>query len=149
MWSPGGKSTHILSLVHPSTVVVTNEVIRSRVGILADNIKKWGSSNAIVTNNDPSAFKKINGYFDVIVVDAPCSGSGLFRKDEDAISEWSSNNVTLCHQRQQRILADVLPCLKENGLLVYSTCSYSTEENEDIADWLVTEMEYESSKLPN
>src|SRR5947209_18590881 len=77
--APGGKSTHILSLIHPLSIVVTNEVIRTRVGILADNIKKWGSSNSIVTNNDPSAFKKLKGFFDLIVVDAPCSGSGLFR----------------------------------------------------------------------
>ena len=145
--APGGKSTHILSLVNSLSLVVTNEVIRTRVGILADNIKKWGSVNAFVTNNDPSAFKKLNGYFDVIVVDAPCSGSGLFRKDEEAIDEWSKSNVMLCHQRQQRILADVLPCLKENGLLFYSTCSYSVEENEEIADWLVTECNIKSRSL--
>ena len=99
--APGGKSTHIASLIHPESLLITNEVIRSRVTVLTDNIIKWGSENCIVTNNDPSAFKKLPGYFDVIVVDAPCSGSGLFRKDEDAVHEWSINNVILCHQRQQ------------------------------------------------
>jgi NOL1/NOP2/fmu family ribosome biogenesis protein len=82
-----------------------------------------------------------------MVVDAPCSGSGLFRKDEEAIDEWSLNNVQLCSQRQQRILADALPTLKENGILIYSTCSYSKEEDEEIMDWLVEEMEMKNEKL--
>jgi NOL1/NOP2/fmu family ribosome biogenesis protein len=82
-----------------------------------------------------------------MVVDAPCSGSGLFRKDNEAINEWSLNNVQLCSQRQKRILADALPALKENGLLIYSTCSYSSEEDEDIADWLVDEMEMQNEVL--
>jgi NOL1/NOP2/fmu family ribosome biogenesis protein len=114
---------------------------------LIDNIIKWGKSNALVTNNDPGAFKKLFGYFDVIVVDAPCSGSGLFRKDPDAITEWSLNNVALCSQRQQRILADVLPALKENGLLIYSTCSYSEAEDESIADWLVNEFDMKNERI--
>jgi len=145
--APGGKSTHIQSLVSSESLLVSNEVIRSRCNVLTDNIIKWGSNNVMVTNNDPSAFKKLPGYFDVIVVDAPCSGSGLFRKDETAIEEWSLNNVTLCSQRQQRILADVLPALKENGLLIYSTCSYSKEEDEEIGDWLVEEFEMQNEKL--
>ena len=108
---------------------------------------RWGSKNVFVTNNDPKAFQKTPGYFDVMVVDAPCSGSGLFRKDEDAIDEWSLNNVELCSQRQQRILADALPALKERGLLIYSTCSYSKEEDEEIMDWLVDEMQMENLEL--
>lgn len=145
--APGGKSTHIQSLLSEQGLLVSNEVIRSRCNVLKDNIIKWGSSNVMITNNDPAAFKKLPGYFDVIVVDAPCSGSGLFRKDPDAISEWSLNNVALCSQRQQRILADVLPALKQNGLLIYSTCSYSKEEDEDIADWLVREFAMKNEKL--
>ncbi|MFL5787342.1 MAG: methyltransferase RsmF C-terminal domain-like protein [Flavisolibacter sp.] len=145
--APGGKSTHILSLISKESILVANEVIRSRSQILSDNIIKWGCANAIVTNNDPSAFKKIPGYFDVIVVDAPCSGSGLFRRDEEALNEWSLNNVQLCCQRQQRILADILPALKEDGLLIYSTCSYSKEEDEDILAWLVTNMEMQNVRL--
>lgn len=145
--APGGKSTHIQSLLSAESLLVSNEIIKSRNLILKDNIIKWGGSNVIVTNNDPSAFKRLEGFFDVIVVDAPCSGSGLFRKDEEAIDEWSLNAVQLCSQRQQRILADVLPALKENGILVYSTCSYSREEDEDITDWLVEEMEMKSVEL--
>lgn len=145
--APGGKSTHIQSLISPDSLLVSNEVIKSRSTILIDNIIKWGCNNVVITNNDPSAFQKLEGYFDVIVVDAPCSGSGLFRKDEEAIDEWSLNNVMLCSQRQQRILADALPALKENGLLIYSTCSYSKEEDEDIADWLVEEFKMKNEKL--
>lgn len=145
--APGGKSTHIQSLLSGESLLVSNEVIRSRSLVLTDNIIKWGCSNVFVTNNDPKAFQKTPGYFDVMVVDAPCSGSGLFRKDEDAISEWSLNNVALCSQRQQRILADALPALKEEGLLVYSTCSYSEEEDEAIMDWLVEEMGLENLVL--
>jgi 16S rRNA C967 or C1407 C5-methylase (RsmB/RsmF family)/NOL1/NOP2/fmu family ribosome biogenesis protein len=145
--APGGKSTHLLSLLSEESLLVSNEVIRPRCNILIDNIIKWGKPNTLVTNNDPAAFKKLPAFFDVIVVDAPCSGSGLFRKDPDAIAEWSLNNVALCSQRQQRILADVLPALKENGLLIYSTCSYSEAEDESIADWLVGELDMKNEQL--
>ena len=145
--APGGKSTHIQSLISSDSVLVSNEIIRSRNNILIDNIIKWGAHNVLVSNNDSSAFQKLEGYFDVMVVDAPCSGSGLFRKDEEAINEWSPNNVQLCSQRQQRILADALPALKENGILVYSTCSYSREEDEAIMDWLVEELKMENVEL--
>lgn len=147
--APGGKSTHLQSLISKESLLVSNEVIRSRSNILVDNIIKWGSLNVIVTNNDPAAFSKLRGYFDVMVVDAPCSGSGLFRRDEEAINEWSLNNVQLCAQRQRRILADALPALKENGLLIYSTCSYSADEDEAIADWLVQEMDMVNERLRN
>ncbi|MBB1285950.1 Fmu (Sun) domain protein [Flavisolibacter sp. BT320] len=147
--APGGKSTHLQSLLTTESLLVSNEVIRQRSVVLTDNIIKWGSSNVFVTNNDPKAFQKVPGFFDVMVVDAPCSGSGLFRKDSEAIDEWSLNNVALCSQRQQRILADALPALKEGGLLVYSTCSYSVEEDEAIMDWLIKEMEMENLPLPS
>ena len=135
--APGGKSTHLLSLLPSNSFLVSNEVIRSRANILKDNIIKWGHSNVMITNNDPADFTSLAGYFDVIVVDAPCSGSGLFRRDPDAIDEWSLQNVALCSQRQQRILADIWPALKENGLLIYSTCSYSKEEDEQIGEWIM------------
>ena len=137
--APGGKSTHLQSLISKDSLLVSNEVIRSRANILKDNIIKWGAENVVVTNNDPAGFSALGNYFDVIVVDAPCSGSGLFRKDPEAIGEWSGNNVQLCSQRQQRILADVLPALKKGGVLIYSTCSYSKEEDEEIVSWLLKE----------
>lgn len=138
--APGGKSTHLLSLLSKESLLVSNEVIRSRANILLDNITKWGCSNVVVTNNDPRDFQRVKNYFDVIVVDAPCSGSGLFRREPEAIEEWSEQNVALCSQRQQRILADVLPALKPGGVLIYSTCSYSKEEDEEIVQWLQTEL---------
>jgi len=135
--APGGKSTLIQSLILDKSLLVSNEVIKTRVTVLAENITKWGAANVIVTNNDPADFKKLPAYFDVIVVDAPCSGSGLFRKDPKAINEWSEQNVELCCQRQERILTDILPSLKEGGILIYSTCSFSTAEDEAIAGWLI------------
>ena len=134
--APGGKSTHIQTLISKDSLLVSNEVIQSRVPVLKDNMIKWGSENVIITNNDPKDFSRLENYFDVIVVDAPCSGSGLFRRDPEAIEEWSENNVKLCSLRQQRIIADVLPALKKNGILIYSTCSYSREEDEDICKWM-------------
>ncbi|MFI5133752.1 MAG: hypothetical protein ACHQEB_05420, partial [Chitinophagales bacterium] len=100
--APGGKSTHLQSLISKDSLLVSNEVIRSRANILKDNIIKWGCDNVVVTNNDPKDFSKLENYFDVIVVDAPCSGSGLFRKEPEAMEEWSLNNVKLCSARQQR-----------------------------------------------
>lgn len=145
--APGGKSTLLLSLLNSSGLLVSNEVIKSRANILQENITKWGSMNCIITNNDPRDFSRLEGFFDMIVVDAPCSGSGLFRRDPEAVSEWSTGNVELCSRRQQRILADVLPALKEGGTLIYSTCSYSPEEDEQIATWLVNEQEMNSLRL--
>lgn len=135
--APGGKSTHIHSLISNDSILVSNEVIRSRANVLKDNIIKWGCENVLVTNNDPKDFSRLENYFDVIVVDAPCSGSGLFRRDPEAIDEWSRNNVQLCSQRQQRILADIWPALKKDGILIYSTCSYSKEEDEEIVQWVL------------
>jgi 16S rRNA C967 or C1407 C5-methylase (RsmB/RsmF family)/NOL1/NOP2/fmu family ribosome biogenesis protein len=134
--APGGKSTHVQSLISKDSLLVSNEVIRSRSNILTHNIIKWGGGNIVVTNNDPKNFARLENYFDVIVVDAPCSGSGLFRRDEEAIGEWSENNVQLCRQRQQRIVADVWPALKKEGIMIYSTCSYSKEEDEEIIRWM-------------
>lgn len=145
--APGGKSTHIQSLLSHDSLLVSNEVIRSRANILKDNIIKWGAANVVVTNNDPKDFAKLEDYFDVIVIDAPCSGSGLFRREPDAIGEWSLNNVALCSQRQQRILSDVWPALKKDGILIYSTCSYSKEEDEEIMDWLTEQFAVQNLKL--
>ncbi|MGC4020571.1 MAG: rRNA methyltransferase [Cyclobacteriaceae bacterium] len=127
--APGGKSTHLLSLIGEESLLVSNEVIRSRATILAENIRKWGNINAVVTNNDPEDFENLNGFYDVIVVDAPCSGEGLFRKDKSATTEWSEENANLCSLRQQRILNQIWPSLKQNGILIYCTCTYNKEEN--------------------
>jgi 16S rRNA C967 or C1407 C5-methylase (RsmB/RsmF family)/NOL1/NOP2/fmu family ribosome biogenesis protein len=145
--APGGKSTLLQSLISADSLLVSNEVIKSRAAILEENSIKWGGANVIVTNADPTTFERLPNFFDVIVIDAPCSGSGLFRRDGEAIGEWSEQNVDLCYQRQQRILAAVLPALKEGGVLIYSTCSYSKEEDEHIADWLMDTFSVDSLPL--
>lgn len=145
--APGGKSTLLQSIINKESLLVSNEVIQSRVNILKENMIKWGGENVVITNNDPRDFSKLNGLFDVLVVDAPCSGSGLFRRDPAAINEWSEANVQLCSQRQQRILADAWNCLKEDGVLIYSTCSYSMEEDEEILDWMMQRLMVEGIRL--
>ncbi|WP_116543381.1 methyltransferase RsmF C-terminal domain-like protein [Pontibacter virosus] len=134
--APGGKTTHIASLISPDSLLVANEVIRSRASILAENVTKWGSGNVVVTNNDPRDFGRLPEFFDVMVVDAPCSGEGMFRKDPQAMNEWSDENVNLCAQRQQRILMDVWEALRPGGLLIYSTCTWNLAENEQNIAWL-------------
>lgn len=132
--APGGKSTLIASHLDAESLLISNEVIRTRASILDENMTRWGYMNTWVTSNDPRDFAKLEGYFDVIVVDAPCSGSGLFRKDARALEEWSEGNVQLCSERQQRILHDVWPALKDGGIIVYATCSYSPQEDEHLLD---------------
>lgn len=145
--APGGKSTHLLSLLSPESLLVTNETIRSRATILAENIQKWGYGNVVVTNNDPEDFQKLEGFFDVILVDAPCSGEGLFRKDQDAMKEWSEENASLCALRQQRIVNQIWPSLKKEGVLIYCTCTYNKKENEENIKWLLAEKKAESINL--
>jgi 16S rRNA C967 or C1407 C5-methylase (RsmB/RsmF family)/NOL1/NOP2/fmu family ribosome biogenesis protein len=145
--APGGKSTLLQSVISKESLLVSNEVIQTRVNILKENVTKWGAGNVVVTNNDPSAFSKLHGLFDAVVIDAPCSGSGLFRRDPEAIKEWSVDNVNLCNQRQQRILTNAWNCLKEDGILVYSTCSYSAEEDEEILDWMKERFNVEGLRL--
>lgn len=145
--APGGKSTHLLSIMNENSLLVSNEVIQSRAGILSENIKKWGHCNVVVTNNDPKDFQRLEGFFDVIIVDAPCSGEGLFRKEPGALEEWSEDVVALCSKRQRRILNDVWPALKTGGTLIYSTCTYNAEENEENLKWLRQEYAVESLPL--
>ncbi|GHV15351.1 rRNA cytosine-C5-methyltransferase [Bacteroidia bacterium] len=138
--APGGKSTLIADFLDEHSFLVSNEVIRSRANILSENITKWGNPNTVVTNNDPSRIGKLKGFFDIVLVDAPCSGEGMFRKDEGAVAEWSLENVKLCKERQQRILADIWPALKSDGVLIYSTCTYNLEENELNVRWIRDEL---------
>ncbi len=146
--APGGKSTLLASALRKNDLLLANEIIKTRVPVLTDNLTKWGISNAIVSNNDPKDFGRVPGFFHVIAVDAPCSGSGMFRKDPQAIQEWSAANVNLCQQRQERILADVYPALQEGGYLIYSTCSYAVQENEEVLDWLCSEFGFETIRIP-
>ncbi|MBL7900466.1 MAG: hypothetical protein JNK73_00570 [Bacteroidia bacterium] len=145
--APGGKSTILNSIMSKESLLVSNELIQNRSQTLAYNLSKWGQANTLVTNNAPEQFELLPGFFDVLVVDAPCSGSGLFRKQEEAMEEWSPEHVNACSVRQKNILDSALKSLKEGGLLFYSTCSYSKEENEDIVDWMVQEMGMEVKTL--
>ncbi len=145
--APGGKSTLLSSLINEESLLVCNEVISTRTPVLVHNMAKWGATNNLVTQNDPHDFLRVPNFFDAIVVDAPCSGSGLFRKQADAIEHWSEENVKHCSLRQQRILHDLLPALKQDGVLIYSTCSYSKEENENMCDYLCNEFSLETIQL--
>lgn len=138
--APGGKSTHARSLLPQGSLLVANEVIRNRSLVLAENLMKWGHPDVMVTNNDPSDFSALPAFFDLIVADVPCSGEGMFRKDPKAVEEWSVDNVAICWQRQRRIIADVWPSLKPGGILIYSTCTYNTQENEENIAWIMEEL---------
>lgn len=131
--APGGKST-LLANYFRKGLLVANETIKSRNAVLVENITKWGSDHVVVTQNDPAHFKALPQFFDLMLIDAPCSGSGLFRKDPDAINEWSEDSVKHCSTRQERIIEDSLITLKEEGYLIYATCSYSFDEDEKIMD---------------
>lgn len=139
--APGGKTTDIAASLREmygdKFILVANEALRQRAGTLADNLAIWGEANVIVTNADPAAFAVLGGYFDIILADVPCSGEGMFRKDAEAVRQWSRDNVALCQARQRRILADVWPALSSGGVLVYSTCTFNRHENDFNAEWII------------
>lgn len=139
--APGGKSTHIISLLDGQGFVLSNEIMKNRAKILCENVSKWGYPNCAVSNCSPAEIgEKLNGVFDAIVVDAPCSGEGMFRKDEEAVNEWSEANVKMCAERQKEILAAIAPTLKTGGLLVYSTCTFNKYEDELNMDFIEKEL---------
>ena len=134
--APGGKSTLLADLLGPTSLLVANELIRSRVNALRENLEKWGTPNVAVTSAEAEDFAGLGDFFDVIVADAPCSGEGLFRKDPAAMREWSPAAIELCSARQQRILTAALATLAPGGILIYSTCTYNRQENEQQVAWL-------------
>ena len=138
--APGGKSTLLRSLLPDDCVLVSNEPMRPRAQVLAENITKWGHPRSIVTSNFPADFTPLGPLFDLILVDAPCSGEGMFRKDEVAVSEWSPENVEVCWKRQREILSDIWPTLRAGGLLIYSTCTFNTAEDEENVRWMEDEL---------
>lgn len=138
--APGGKSTCLAAALGGEDLLVANEVIGSRAGILAENLVKWGSFNTVVTNADPKNIGNAYLSFDIILADVPCSGEGMFRKDAGALAEWSPENVNLCAQRQRRIVADVWDSLAEGGWLIYSTCTFNSSENDGNVEWICREL---------
>jgi NOL1/NOP2/fmu family ribosome biogenesis protein/23S rRNA U2552 (ribose-2'-O)-methylase RlmE/FtsJ len=145
--APGGKSTHLLSLIHQKGVLVSNEIITSRNKILQQNIYKWGCDNAIITQSGSEHFKECPDLFDLIVVDAPCSGEGLFRKDPDAVSHWSKSTVEGCSRRQLDITQSAIHALKPGGYLIYSTCTFEQSENDDVVKSLILNHGFRQIKL--
>ncbi|MBR6830420.1 MAG: rRNA cytosine-C5-methyltransferase [Paludibacteraceae bacterium] len=135
--APGGKSTLISEYLGRDGLLLSNEVVRQRVFILSENIQKWGNGNTIVTHNTAEEYgERCKHLFDCILVDAPCSGEGMFRKDEQARNEWSLRAVKQCAERQRAILMDVWDALKPGGILIYSTCTFNEEENEKNVEWI-------------
>ena len=149
--APGGKTTDLAASLREAFgdnfLLVSNEVMKQRAGVLADNVALWGDPNVVVTSDDPRAFSSLPGFFDIVVADVPCSGEGMFRKDEEAQKQWSEDNVALCEARQRRIIADMWPCLKQGGLLIYSTCTFNRYENDGNVTWIAEELGAENIKL--
>ncbi len=142
--APGGKSTDLAASLRmefgDGFILVSNEVMRSRASVLADNMALWGDPNVVVTSVDPKAFAALKGFFDIIVADVPCSGEGMFRKDAKAVEDWSEDAVSLCSARQKRIIADVWPSLRRGGTLLYSTCTFEDAENDAMMEWTAGEL---------
>ena len=140
--APGGKSTYILSKLEDTGLLVSNEINPIRIKALGENLERFGARNCIITNTDSAKLKKVfTGYFDKVVIDAPCSGEGMFRKDPVAIEDWSYSKVLECLSIQKEIIRDGYKMLKKGGILVYSTCTFSQEENEDVIDEFIAENE--------
>jgi 16S rRNA C967 or C1407 C5-methylase (RsmB/RsmF family)/NOL1/NOP2/fmu family ribosome biogenesis protein len=147
--APGGKSTLMADLLPPGALLVSNETMPYRAASLLENMVKWGFPNTVIAGSDPKWFRhNLAGFFDVLLVDAPCSGEGMFRKDPAAVGEWSPSNVALCVERQRRIVADAWLALREGGLLVYSTCTFNRKENEENVEWIQRRFGAEPVWLP-
>ena len=138
--APGGKSTHLLALLPQGSMLVSNEPMPLRAQVLAENVTKWGNASSVVTKNEPADFAPFRNFFDFVLVDAPCSGEGMFRKDSFAVEQWSVSNVESCAKRQRDIVADIWESLRPGGLMVYSTCTFNREENEDCVEWIANEL---------
>jgi 16S rRNA C967 or C1407 C5-methylase (RsmB/RsmF family)/NOL1/NOP2/fmu family ribosome biogenesis protein len=145
--APGGKSTLLSTYLGEEGLLVANEVIKSRANILKENIIKWGLGNTVVTNNDPDHFEGLEGFFDLVLIDAPCSGEGMFRKDPQAREEWSPEHVDICAARQERILNKTGALVAAGGYLIYSTCTFNRKENEENLRFLTEEFSFEPVKL--
>ena len=144
--APGGKSTLLRAALPENCILYSNEPVRNRASILLENVTKWGYQNHHVTNAYPRDYRKEKMKFDLILCDVPCSGEGMFRKDPATIREWSPQNVEKCWQLQREIVADAWQCLNEGGLLIYSTCTFNTKENEENIRWILDN--YEAEVLP-
>jgi 16S rRNA C967 or C1407 C5-methylase (RsmB/RsmF family)/NOL1/NOP2/fmu family ribosome biogenesis protein len=135
--APGGKTTCAMAALPEGSILYSNEPIRTRANILAENVMKFGHPDIIVTNNYAKDYAKAKKTFDVILTDVPCSGEGMFRKDPNAINEWSTSNVDSCWKIQRSIVEDIWQCLKPGGILIYSTCTFNAHEDEENVQWII------------
>lgn len=136
--APGGKTTHLASYLQGSGLLVTNEINRKRVRVLAENVERFGTANALILNDSPDTLSPIfPDYFDKVLVDAPCSGEGMFRKDPAAMDYWSLAYVEECAARQREILTEAVKMVKPGGQLIYSTCTFAPEEDEQMMAWVL------------
>ena len=147
--APGGKSTILSSFLKNKGVLISNELVWKRNLILQENLSRWGLNNTIITHNSSRDFRSLENVFDLVLVDAPCSGEGMFRKDSGAIKEWSPGNIDICVERQKTILSDIAGSLRKGGVLIYSTCTYNRAENEDQIDEFIDENGFESIQIKN
>jgi len=145
--APGGKSTLLASVLPAGSLLLSNEVIRNRYQTLQYNVAKWGHPGMHTSQHDSRDFKGLQGWFDLVLVDAPCSGEGLFRKDPDAVREWSPAHAAHCSARQRRILAEAAALVRPGGVLIYCTCTYNDVENEGNAAWLLEQEDFQVSEL--
>ena len=145
--APGGKSTLLASVLPAGSLLLSNEVIRNRYQTLQYNVAKWGFPGMHTSQHDSRDFKALQGWFDLVLVDAPCSGEGLFRKDPDAVKEWSPAHTVHCSARQRRILAEAAALVRPGGVLIYCTCTYNDVENEDNAAWMLEQEPFQMLAL--
>ena len=146
--APGGKSTLACSLLPEGSMIVSNEPVAQRASILSENMKKWGMPNVVVTNNYPRDIRKTGITADIVLCDVPCSGEGMFRKDEATIGEWSMKNVEKCSAMQREIVSEAWQCLRQGGIMIYSTCTFNTRENEENVRWISESMDGEIIEIP-
>ena len=146
--APGGKSTHLLQLISAEAVLISNEIVPKRFSILYENLIKWGYPNFIATNYRPDQFIRLGAIFDLVVIDAPCSGEGLFRKQEKWRDKWTLENCDLCAHRQQKILKTAMKLIRPGGYLIYSTCTLNPAENIDQVNYMLSNSEFEVIEIP-
>lgn len=146
--APGGKTTAALSALPAGSMVVANEIVPQRARILLENVTKWGNPRCVVTSNSSKEMGRLAHFFDLVAIDAPCSGEGMMRKDEEAVAQWSPALVRQCAELQHRIIDEAWSALKPGGLLIYSTCTYNRQENEDVVEYIISQYHAQSVEVP-
>ncbi len=142
--APGGKTTAVMDVLPENSLVVSNEFVPQRANVLVENVSKWGNPNVIVSKGDTAKYRKLKNIFDIIAIDAPCSGEGMFRKEPDAVAQWSKELVQECADRQREIISNLWNALRPGGYMIYSTCTFNRLENEEILDYICDNFDAQS-----